>query len=296
MNLTTYILRLIKPMIMPIIFLGLCVPLSGQILRSIQCEFGIIDVSDLRCNDNGTIDPTDDQLEVTIINEGLSPVDITATTPIGSTITSINGNNYTSSLDGVTHTINSGTYRLSMPSSGCAPVTLLLVLQNSGVTCSSRVDLNYLEGGDVYPCNGTPIDFSSPICIPGATDLDSDIIQFTATTGNSASFTLSSLPGGTVVDDGMNPTTLGSGGGSVSILPNGTYVISIPSSDCEPVFFVISGDNCANATVGIVNPAPISIPTLSQWGMIILGLALSIFSLLTIRKSIRSRNSPVLIP
>ena len=260
----------------------------GQVSYSLQCEFGRVLILDVRCNDNGTADGNDDRIEYIINNNGLSPVAFSFNTPAGTTLTSQLGNNFSSDASGSNHTLNSGIVLASTPSPNCSTFSINSTGMNTGVTCNFNNLISYIPGGSTYVCNGNTADFSVPTCIPAATDLDDDVIQFTVTTGPGAQFSITELPTGSEADDGSN--VIQPNNGSISLQPDQTYTFTVPSQECADLFMIIN-DSCGNSVLAMTDPITASIPILSQWGIIILGISSLIIGLVCIRNEKRT-NMP----
>ncbi|MCB0645877.1 MAG: hypothetical protein KDC49_04400 [Saprospiraceae bacterium] len=134
----------------------------------------------------------------------------------------------------------------------------------------------------VVSCQGSSLTFTNVICLPGDPQQTSDdFLQFTVTSsGGGSSQSSILLP--------MSSTPMA----GTNFLPsNSPVTFSVPSINCAPLVipFTIFGPQgeCSN-TVTLQAPAA-PIPTMDQWGIIIVFLGMSVTGLLFLRQRKTSR-------
>ena len=162
-------------------------------------------------------------------------------------------------------------------------------MKNFFFTLSVIFTFSFGLSSQSFDCGGFSVDFGPVSCVDnGNVDPNDDYLSFTVTAtvtdGNTGSGSIQ-FPTSVTVTDNMNNTDVTS---NMSYEPDESpYSVQVPSDGCADVAFTIdlfgSNSSCQDLP-GLLQVAPAAIPTLGQWGLIVLSLLITVIGLVFIRK------------
>lgn len=259
-----------------------CVTINGAC--PVACAISNLNVTANACNDNGTPTDISDDTYTVDISFDYSGAGATYTIDDG---TSNGGNAYATAGTG-TETITAyGSYAAD----GVAVVNITIT-DDGDAACTASA-----SAGPVATCSMPPdpmASISDPCNCTNGIDLDGDgvndlameTITITDPNGAGQGWALTTNDGGLVGIDGASPTTspvVDNGDGTYTqtgyVVADGATTYSAEFTSASGEVLAISGGPCAAC------PAPQEeVPTVGEWGLIILGLLMSIAAIVGIRQ------------